>query len=64
MDAYHEGSIEDNGNDSCKIYKAIFTHVSEEIRKILDEKPDLSQYNLFVRDAILGKLTNPKTVSQ
>ena len=64
MDAYHEGCIEDNGNDSCKIYKAVFTHVSEEIRKILDEKPDLSQYNLFVRDAVLGKLTNPKTVSQ
>lgn len=64
MDAYHEGCLEDNGNDSCRIYKAIFTHVSGEIRRILDEKPDLSQYNMFVRDAILGKLTNPKTISQ
>lgn len=64
MDAYHEGCIEDNGNDSCRIYKAIFTHVSGEIRKILDDKPDLSQYNMFVRDAVLGNLMNPKTVSQ
>lgn len=64
MDAYHEGCIEDNGNDSCRIYKAVFTHVSGEIRKILDDKPDLSQYNMFVRDAILGKLMNPKTISQ
>ena len=64
MDAYHECGIEENGGDSCRIYKEIFKHVSAEIQRILDEQPDLSQYNLFVRDAILGKLVNPKTISQ
>ena len=63
MDAYHECGLENNGGDSCRIFREIFGHVSSEIQRILDEKPDLDSYNPFVKDAILGKLVNPKTVS-
>ena len=64
MDFYHECGIENNTGDSCRIYKEIFSHVASEIQKILDEKPDMSGYNRFVRDAIIGKLVNPKSVIQ
>ena len=63
MDAYHECGIEENGGDSCRIFKEVFGHVSSEIQNILDTQPDMSGYNPFVRDAIIGKLVNPKTVS-
>lgn len=64
MDAYHEGCLEDNGNDSCRIFKVVFSHIAQEIQRILDDKPDMSGYNPFVRDAIIGKLVNPKTIMQ
>ena len=64
MDAYHECGIEENGGDSCRIFKGVFGHVSSEIQKILDTQPDMNDYNLFIRDAIIGKLVNPKTISQ
>ena len=64
MDFYHECGLEDNSGDSCRIYKGIFSHVAEETQRILDEKPDMSGYNRFVRDAVVGKLVNPKTVIQ
>lgn len=64
MDAYHEGCMEDNGGDSCRIFKEVFGHIAKEIQTILDEKPDMSQYNPFIRDAILGKLVNPNSVLQ
>lgn len=64
MDAYHEGCMEDNGGDSCRIFKEVFGHIAEEIQIILDEKPDMSRYNPFIRDAILGKLVNPNSVLQ
>ena len=63
MDAYHECGIEENGGDSCRIFKEVFGYVSKEIQNILDTQPDMSGYNPFVRDAIIGKLVNPKTVS-
>ena len=63
MDAYHECGIKENGGDSCRIFKEVFGHVSSEIQNILDTQPDMSGYNPFVRDAIIGKLVNPKTVS-
>lgn len=64
MDAYHECGLEENGGDSCRIFKEVFGHVSVEIQWILDNRPDMGQYNPFIRDAIIGKLINPKTVIQ
>ncbi len=64
MDFYHECGIENNTGDSCRIYREIFAHVAAEIQKILDEKPDMGRYNRFIRDAVIGKLVNPKTVIQ
>ena len=63
MDAYHECGLENNGGDSCRIFKEVFGHVSAEIQKVLDEKQDLDALNPFVKDAILGKLVNPRTVT-
>lgn len=60
MDASCECGIENIGGDSCKIFKAVFTHIQKIVEEILRDKPDLSQYNRFVRDAVVGKLVNPK----
>ena len=59
VDAFYEKGIEENGGDSCRYYKEVFGHVSSEIQRILDEKPDLDRYNPFVKEAILNKLINP-----
>ncbi len=64
MDAYHECGIENTGGDSCRIFREVFSHISDEIQTILDGKEDVSTLNPFVKDAIVGKLVNPKTVSQ
>lgn len=64
IDAYWEGGISENGGDSCKIYKEIFEYIRKTSNGILEDKPDLSQYNKYVRDAIIGKLVNPKIISQ
>ena len=64
LDAYHECGLENNGGDSCRIFREVFGHIASEIQKILDTHPDMSQYNPFIRDAIIGKLINPKTVIQ
>lgn len=64
IDAHFEGGIENNGNPSCEIYKAVFTHVKGAVDAIMEEKPDLSDYNRYVRDAIVGKLVNPKVKGQ
>ncbi len=59
LDAHYESGIENNGGDSCRIYREIFTHVKKCVDEIIDEKKDLSKYNPFVRDAVLGKIVNP-----
>lgn len=59
IDACYEGGITEIGGDSCRIFKGVFTHVKEFADMVLREQPDLSQYNKYVRDAILGKLVNP-----
>jgi len=64
IDAYYEGGIESSGGDSCKIFKGVFGHVLSSIEVIINERPDLSQYNKFVRDAVLGNLINPKITGQ
>lgn len=64
MDAYHECGLENNGGDSCRIFREVFGHVSSSVQAVLDGKEDVSGLNPFVRDAIVGKLVNPRTVSQ
>lgn len=59
IDAYYESGIENNGGDSCRIFRGIFTHVKQCMDEIVSERKDLSAYNPFVRDAVLGKLVNP-----
>ena len=59
MDALSEGSMSSNGGNSCIIFKKVFTHILKTIGRIVSEKHDLSQYNKFVRDAVIGKLVNP-----
>lgn len=59
MDACYERGLTENGGASCQVYRAVFTHVKETLDRIIAEKQDLRQYNVFVRDAILGKLLNP-----
>ncbi|MGI5964996.1 MAG: radical SAM protein [Candidatus Methanomethylophilaceae archaeon] len=63
MDADCEGDVRDNGGNACRIYKKVFSHIKETMDSIMEEKPDLAQYNRFVRDAVLGKLVNPSIVS-
>ena len=63
MDADSEGDVRDNGGNACRIYKKVFSHIKETMDSIMEEKPDLAQYNRFVRDAVLGKLVNPSIVS-
>lgn len=64
MDAYHECGLENTGGDSCRIFREVFGHISGQVQDILDGRVDVSDLNPFVRDAIVGKLVNPKTISQ
>ena len=59
IDAYYETGLENNGGDSCRIYHEVFSHVQKCVDEVISEKKDLSNYNAFVRDAILGRLVNP-----
>ena len=63
IDALSEGTTEMNNHTSCKIFKEVFMHILNVIETILLERPDLSHYNKFVREAILGKLLNPKVIN-
>ncbi len=60
VDAMAENGIEENGGFSCVTYKAVFSHIKSEMERILRDKPDLSGYNRFIRDAIVGKMINPR----
>ena len=64
VDACYENGLEENDGASCRAYRAIFAHVSSEIQKILDEKPDMDVYNPYIKEVIVNKLINPKTISQ
>lgn len=64
MDAYHECGLENNGGDSCRIFREVFTHISSEIQRVMDEQEGMSRLNPFVRDALVGKLVNPRVISQ
>ncbi|MDR1404828.1 MAG: radical SAM protein [Candidatus Methanoplasma sp.] len=60
IDAYYESGLCNAGGDSCRIFKAVFGHVLSSVEEILEARSDLSRYNKFVRDAVIGKLINPK----
>jgi len=60
IDAMADGDIRLNGGFGCKVYRAIFKHIKSTMDAILDTKPDLAQYNHFIRDAVVGKLINPR----
>ena len=62
VDACYENGLENNGGASCVAYKQIFGHISKEIQRILDEKPDMDGFNPYVKDAIVNKLINPKNI--
>lgn len=64
MDAYHEVGLENCGGDSCRIFREVFGHIAAEVQGLLDGDGDLSGVNPFVRDALVGKLVNPRNVSQ
>ena len=64
IDAYYESGLNNTGGDSCRIFKEVFGHVLSTVEEIVKTRPDLSQYNRFVRDAVLGKLINPKIAGQ
>lgn len=63
IDAECEVGLENIDGPSCRIYKAVFTHVKKAMDSILEDKPDMSQYNKFVKDAVLGKLINPSIMN-
>ena len=63
MDAYHECGLENNGGDSCRIFREVFQHVASEVQKVIDGDGDTTGLNDFVRDAIVGKLVNPRTIN-
>ena len=60
IDALADGDIGSAGGVSCRIYKGLMPHIRDTITDILENKPDMNQFNGFVRDAILGKLINPQ----
>ena len=60
IDALAEGNMESQDFVSCRIYKGLMPHIKDVITDILENKPDMNQFNGFVRDAVLGKLINPQ----
>ena len=63
IDAAAEGGIGESGFFSCESYRIIFPHIRDSVADIIDGRKDLSSYNRFVRDAVVGKLTNPNVVT-
>ena len=60
IDAMAENGLEENGGSSCRIFREVFGHVKKCVDSIVEEKKDLTAYNAYVRDAVLGKLVNPE----
>lgn len=60
IDAKADGDITSPNGFSCIVYKKLFLHIQSTLNEIMNVKPDLSQYNRFIKDAIVGKLINPK----
>ena len=62
IDALAEGDITSSDFVSCRIYKGLMPHIKDVITDILENKPDMNNYNGYVKDAILGKLINPQII--
>lgn len=62
IDALCDGDMTARGDISCRYYKEVFTHIKRTLDEIQNTKPDLSQYNGYIRDAIMGKLINPQVI--
>ena len=62
IDALAEGDITSSEFVSCRIYKGLMPHIKDVITDILENKPDMNNYNGYVKDAILGKLINPQII--
>lgn len=60
IDAMADGDIGSPGGIACSIYKGLMPHIKDTIDDILRNRPDMNRYNGFIRDAIMGKLINPK----
>ena len=60
IDALADGDMKSAGGVSCWIYKGLMPHIKDTVTDILENKPDMNQFNGFIRDAILGKLVNPQ----
>jgi len=63
IDAYYEGDPQEAGGFSCVTYKAIYSHIHAFLKDIMDNERDLSKYNRYIRDSIVGKLTNPNIIT-
>ncbi len=63
VDAYYDGDAKSSGGFSCQVYKAVFGHIDATLKDIIENERDLSVYNRYVRDAVIGNLTNPKIFS-
>jgi uncharacterized protein len=63
IDAYYEGDPQEAGGFSCVTYKAIYSHIDAFLKDIIDNERDLSKYNRYIRDSIIGKLTNPNIIT-
>ena len=62
VDAWADGDAASSDNASCIIYKGLFTHIKGFIDDIMERKPDMSGYNGFIKDAVLGRLINPQVI--
>ena len=60
IDAFAEGDIESPDFLTCKIYKGVMSHIRDVVNDILETKPDMEDYNGFIKYAVLGKLMNPR----
>ena len=63
VDAFYDGDARSAGGFSCVTYKAIYKHIDDILKDIMDNQRDLSGYNRYIRDSIVGKLTNPNIVT-
>lgn len=60
IDALADGDITKQDSLTCRIYKGLLPHIKDVVDDIIETKPDMNQYNGFIKDAILGKLINPQ----
>jgi uncharacterized protein len=60
VDAAADGDAASPDGFACRVYKGTFSHIKTVVDSIVKNKPDLAQYNMFIRNAIVGKIINPQ----